>query len=164
MTLPEDGPYYEDFEVGSKFRSRVGRTVTDADNIWFSLITNNSNQIHFNEDYTAQNYPGEPFKGRLVVNGMFTLSVVVGLMVEYTSSKGFMLSLDNAVFSHPVFKGDTIYGEVEITGKRESKSRPGFGIVSIKTTGTNQKGDTLLTFDRKFMIPFRESKWKAKGE
>ncbi len=164
MQLTDDGPYYEDFEVGSKQRSRVGRTLTDTDNIWFSLLTNNSNQIHFNADYVQKSYPGEPFNGRLVVNGMLTLAIAVGLMVEFTSSKGFMLSLDNAKFSKPAFSGDTVYAEVEVTEKRESGSRPGFGIVSIKTTGRNQKGETLVTFDRKFMIPMRGRKWEGGKE
>lgn len=159
MSGNEEGPYYEDFEIGSKYRSRNGRTLTDNDNIWFSLITNNSNQIHFNSDYTGKFYPGEPFNGRLVVNGMLTMAVVVGLTVEYTSSRGFMLSLDKAEFVNPVFAGDTLYGEVEITGKRLSGSRPGFGIVTISTTGRNQKNDIVVTFERKFMVPEKNVTW-----
>lgn len=164
MPPSDDGPYYEDFEKGAIFRSRSGRTLTDTDNIWFSLLTNNSNQIHFNEDYVVKNYPGPPFNGKLVVNGMLTLAVVVGLMVEFTSAKGFMLSLDNAKFTSPAFSGDTIYAEAEVTDRRESKSRKGFGIVTIRTTGKNQKGDTLVTFDRKFMIPLKGSRWSGKKE
>lgn len=164
MQSSDGGPYYEDFKVGSTYKSRAGRTLTDTDNIWFSLLTNNSNQIHFNLDYVKKNYPGRPFNGRLVVNGFLTLATVVGLMVEFTSSRGFMLSLDNAKFSNPVFSGDTIYAEAEIMDKRESKTRKGFGVVSIKTTGRNQDGETVVTFDRKFMIPMRGRKWKGEKE
>lgn len=153
------GPYFEDFAIGSRHKSRVGRTITDTDNIWFSLLTNNNNQIHFNVDYTEKNYPGEPFKGRLVVNGLLTLSTVVGLVVDYTSAAGFMLSLDNARFKNPVFAGDTLYAEVEIIDKRESKSRPGFGVVKIKTHGLNQRGEEVVEFDRTFMVPKNGTKW-----
>lgn len=153
-----NGPFYEDFEAGS----RTGRTVTDSGNIWFSLITNNPNQIHFNMDYTRKFYPGEPF-GRPAVNGMLTLSVVVSIVAEYTSSKGFMIGLGNARFTHPVFSSDTIYGEVEIVGKRASQSRPGSGVVSMKTRGINQDDATVVTFDRDFMIPYGDSGWDKPG-
>jgi|BEDMetMinimDraft_2_1075160.scaffolds.fasta_scaffold00141_11 itaconyl-CoA hydratase len=160
--MMEEGPYFEDFKVGMKFRSSKGRTVTDADNIWFTLMTNNSNQIHFNKDYAEKYFPGEPFKGRMVVNGFFTLSTVVGLLVEFTSANGFMLGLDGLKFHNPVFAGDTIYAECEVTGVRESKSRPEMGIVEIYTTGYNQRGEKLLEFKRTFMVRKRGAKWQEK--
>ncbi len=163
MAFSQDGPYYEDFETGAYYRSKTGRTLTKTDNIWFTLLTNNNNQIHFNEDYTGKQYSGEPFNGRLVVNGMLTIAVIVGLTVEYTSSKGFMLSLDNVKFSNPVFEGDTIYAEVTVTEKRLSKSRPGFGIVSISTVGKNQDEKVLVTLDRKFMVPLKNASWRDNG-
>jgi itaconyl-CoA hydratase len=155
----DQGPYFEDLKPGMKFKSRIGRTVTDADNIWFTLMTNNLNQIHFNSDYTQRYFSGEPFNGRMVVNGFFTLSTVAGLLVEYTSINGFMLGLDELRFYSPVFAGDTIYAECEVVEARESKSRPGMGIVKIVTYGYNQKGDKLIQFYRNFMVRKRNARW-----
>ncbi|WP_201779504.1 MaoC family dehydratase [Acidiplasma cupricumulans] len=115
--------YYDDINVGDRYSSSVGRTITDMDNIWFTLLTNNNNQIHFNADYTKKYYPGEPFNGRLVVNGMLTIAVVVGLVVEYTSKNGFMLGIDGVKYMHPVFAGDTLYASAEVIEKRESRSK-----------------------------------------
>jgi len=158
------GPYFEDFKVGMKFRGRLGRTVTDADNIWFTLMTNNSNQIHFNQDYARKYFPGEPFRGRMVVNGFFTLATVAGLLVEYTSMNGFMLGIDKLRFFRPVFSGDTIYAECEVVKSRESKSRPGMGIVELLTRGFNQNGEKLVEFYRTFMVRKRNAKWSGRTE
>ena len=155
------GMYFEDFEPGMKFKGTVGRTVTDADNIWFTLMTNNNNQIHFNVDYAQKKYAGEPFKGRMVVNGFFTLSTVVGILVEQTSAHGIMLGLTNVKFVNPVFAGDTIYAECEVTAARKSESRKGNGIVSIRTWGYNQRGERLVEFDRDFMVREREAVWSG---
>lgn len=160
--MSKDGIYFEDFKVGMRFKGRVGRTVTDADNIWFTLMTNNSNQIHFNKDYTEKNFPGEPFNGRMVVNGLFTLSTVIGILVEQTSANGFMLGLDNVKFIAPVFAGDTIYAECEVKEVRESKSRPEGGIVKIRTWGYNQRGEKVIEFDRYFMVRKRGYAWGSK--
>ncbi|EHP69388.1 acyl dehydratase [Metallosphaera yellowstonensis MK1] len=143
----------------SPFKSKVGRTITDVDNIWFTLLTNNSNQIHFNKDYTEKYFPGEPFKGRLVVNGFLTLAIVAGLLVEQTSQNSFMLGIENVKFLNPVFAGDTIYGEAEVIEVRESKSRAGFGIVKIRTWGYNQRGEKVVEFDRVFMVRKRGVSW-----
>ncbi|KJE49981.1 MULTISPECIES: MaoC family dehydratase [Acidiplasma] len=151
--------YYDDINVGDRYSSSVGRTITDMDNIWFTLLTNNNNQIHFNADYTKKYYPGEPFNGRLVVNGMLTIAVVVGLVVEYTSKNGFMLGIDGVKYMHPVFAGDTLYASAEVIEKRESRSKKGFGIIKIKTTGYNQNSEEVIEFTRTFMIPKKESKW-----
>ena len=153
--------YFEDFVPGMKLKGTVGRTVTDADNIWFTLMTNNNNQIHFNADYAQKNYGGEPFKGRMVVNGFFTLATVVGILVEQTSAHGIMLGLTNVKFVNPVFAGDTIYGECEVTATRKSESRKGNGIVSIRTWGYNQRGEKLVEFDRDFMVREREAVWSS---
>ncbi|KPV46203.1 dehydratase [Acidiplasma aeolicum] len=151
--------YYDDINIGDRYSSSVGRTITDMDNIWFTLLTNNNNQIHFNADYTKKYYPGEPFNGRLVVNGMLTIAVVVGLVVEYTSKNGFMLGIDGVKYMHPVFAGDTLYASAEVIEKRESRSKKGFGIIKIKTTGYNQNSEEVIEFTRTFMIPKKESKW-----
>jgi len=146
------GLYFQDFRRGMKFKGSVGRTVTDADNIWFTLMTNNNNQIHFNADYAKRNFPGKPFWGRMVVNGFLTLATVAGILVEQTSANGFMLGLRNVEFLSPVFAGDTIYAECEVTSTRRSKTRKGSGIVSLKTRGYNQRGKTVIEFDRDFMV------------
>ncbi len=151
--------FYEDIKIGDTYKGEIGRTITDVDNIWFTLLTNNNNQIHFNKDYTEKKYPGSPFNGRLVVNGMFTIAVVVGLAVEYTSKNGFMLGIDSVKFKHPVFAGDTLYAKVEVVDKRESNSRKGFGIVKIKTIGINQNSQDVMEMIRTFMIPMAGSKW-----
>ncbi|BBD73618.1 MaoC family dehydratase [Sulfodiicoccus acidiphilus] len=155
----ESGPFFEDFRQGQKFRSKVGRTLLDVDNVWFTLLTNNNNQIHFNQDYTSKNFPGDPFKGRLVVNGFLTLAVTAGLLVEYTSAMGFMLGVDNVKFLQPVFAGDTLYAEAEVTEVRESKSREGFGVVKVRTWGVNQRGEKVIEFDRAFMVRKRTAVW-----
>ena len=105
MEGSSDQIYFEDVPPGLKFKGRIGRTVTDNDNIWFTLLTNNSNQIHFNADYTKKHYPGEPFRGRLVVNGFFTLATVVGILTEQTSMNGFMLGMRTSGFLRPSSPG-----------------------------------------------------------
>lgn len=152
------GLFFEDFRKGARFKGRVGRTVTDSDNIWFTLLTNNSNQIHFNADYARREFAGEPFRGRLVVNGFLTLATVAGILVEQTSANGFMLGLREVKFLHPVFAGDTIYAECEVVGTRESESRPDSGIVTLRSWGTNQRGDRLVEFLRDFMVRKRRTK------
>ena len=156
----DGGPYYEDISIGDKFRSEMGRTITDTDNIWFTLLTNNENQIHFNKDYTEKYYAEPPFNGRLVVNGLLTLSIAIGLSTRYTSNRGIMLGIDKVKFLKPVFSGDTIYVEGEIVEKRESKSRPGFGIVKINHKAKNQTHETALEFETPIMIPKRGSEWR----
>jgi itaconyl-CoA hydratase len=148
----ETGLFFEDFEKGMRFKGRVGRTVTDADNVWFTLLTNNSNQIHFNADYARKRFAREPFRGRMVVNGFFTLATVAGILVDQTSANGFMLGLRDVKFLSPVFPGDTIYAECEVTETRESKSKSDSGIVSLRTWGYNQKGNKLIEFERDFMV------------
>jgi len=150
------GPYYEDLQVGEVLKSKIGRTLTEFDNIWFTLLTNNSNQIHFNIDYTKKYYQDENFKGRLVINGLLTLSVAIGQTVGEISSRGFMLSIENVKFIKPVFPGDTIYSETQIVEKRESKSMPRFGIVKVHTKAINQDGVVVLELDRTIMVPKRE--------
>ncbi len=150
--MADQGLFFGDFRPGMKFKGRVGRTVTDADNIWFTLLTNNSNQIHFNADYAKRNFPGKPFNGRMVVNGFLTLATVAGILVEQTSANGFMLGLRDVKFVHPVFGGDTIYAECEVAETRASKGRPDSGIVTLRTWGYNQRGEVLLEFTRDFMV------------
>ena len=151
--------YFGDFEPGMKFKGAVGRTVTDADNIWFTLMTNNGNQIHFNADYAQKNFPGEPFRGRMVVNGFMTLATVAGLLVDQTSAHGVMLGLTNVRFVSPVFAGDTIYAECEVRSSSRSEKRTGNGVVSIRTGGYNPRGEKYIEFDRDFMVRERGAVW-----
>ena len=114
-----EGRFFEDFEVGDVYRSRIGRTVTQADNIWFTLLTNNTNQIHFNQHYAEATEFGKP-----LVNSALTLAIVAGLGVADTSENGFALGWDRIDLPNPLFEGETIYSESEVLEKRESKSRP----------------------------------------
>ena len=141
------GRFFEDFEKGDVYRCRLGRTVTQADNIWFTLLTNNTNQIHFNEDYAAKT----EFK-RPLVNSILTIAIVTGLGVSDTSENGFALGWDEIRLPHPVFEGDTLYSQSEVVEKRESASRPGQGIVKLKTQGLNQDGTLVLEFTRGVMV------------
>ena len=115
-----DGPFLEDFKVGDVSRSASGRTITQADNIWFSLLTNNQNPIHIDAHYASQT----EFK-RPLVNSVFTIGVVTGLMVPHTSQNGFALGWDEVKLPNPLFEGDTLYADSEVLDTRESRSRSG---------------------------------------
>ncbi len=160
--MDEEGPFFEDFNVGMKVRGRVGRTITETDNVWFTLLTNNANQIHFNEDYMRTTFPGEPFRGRRVVNGFLTIAVAAGLLVDETSRNGFQVGMENVKFLEPVFHGDTIYSEAEVTEARPSRSRPGFGLVRLRTRATNERGKAVVEFDRVFMVRKRGVTWDGR--
>ena len=141
------GRCYEDFEVGMVLRHPLGRTITTTDNIWFSLITVNSNPIHFNAHYAAQTEWKKP-----LVDSTFTLALVTGLSVADVSQHGVNLGWDEVRLPAPVFEGDTIYAQSEVLSMRESKSRPQMGLVEIKTTGFNQEGTVVLEFRRTILI------------
>ncbi len=142
------GRYLEDFKVGDVYRSRIGRTVTQADNIQFTLLTNNTNQIHFNEHYAGKT----EFK-RPLVNSALTLAIVAGLMVPDTSEHGFALGWDEVRLPNPLYDGDTLYADTEVLEVRESKSRPGWGIVKVRQRGIKQDGTIVLVMGRTFMVP-----------
>jgi acyl dehydratase len=145
------GRYLEDFEVGDVYRCRYGRTVTEADNIQFTLLTNNTNQIHFNRDY------GEKTEwGSTLVNSALTLAIVAGMGVADVSENGFALGWDEITLPHPVLPGDTLYSESEVVEKRESRSRPEQGIVKVETRGYNQHGDLVIRYRRSVMVWKRE--------
>ena len=149
------GRYFEDFREGEKLKHSLGRTVTDTDNIWLTLLTCNTNPVHFNKDYCEKYFPGPPFNGRLVVNAALTFSIIAGLSVEDTSKYGVMLGLNNMKLPSPVFAGDTLYARSEVLSTRESKSRPEMGIVTIKTEGYKQDGKVVMEFERTFMVSKR---------
>ncbi len=141
---------YEDFTVGDVYRSRVGRTISQADNTQFSLLTHNTNQIHFNTHYAA----ATEFK-RPLVNSFLTLAVVTGLMTPDTSERGFALGISDVTLPHPLFEGDTLYADTEVVASRPSKSRPGWGIVTLKQRGFTEKGTVVLVMTRTIMVPTR---------
>ena len=141
------GRYLEDFQVGDVYRSRYGRTITEADNIQFTLLTNNTNQIHFNRVYGEQTE-----WGRCLVNSALTLSIVAGLSVVDVSENGFALGWDEITLPSPVFAGDTVYSESEVLDVRTSKSRPRQGIVKIATRGIKQTGDVVVAYRRSVMV------------
>ena len=145
-----DGPFLEDFRVGDVYRSAAGRTITQADNIWFSLLTNNQNPIHIDAHYAAST----EFK-RPLVNSVFTIGVVTGLMVPHTSQNGFALGWDEVKLPNPLFEGDTLYADAEVLDTRESKSRKGWGIVKVRQRGFKPDGTVVLVMVRSFMIPTR---------
>lgn len=138
---------YEDFQPGLVIRHPLGRTVTAADNVWFTLLTVNSNPIHFDRHYAAQTEFGQP-----LVNSTFTLALVTGLSVADVSQNAVNLGWDEVRMPAPVFEGDTIYAQTEVLRARESKSRPHMGIVEIRTTGFKQDGTVVLQFRRTILV------------
>ncbi|MEW6473541.1 MAG: MaoC family dehydratase [Actinomycetota bacterium] len=143
-----EGSYFEDFSIGDVFAHPVGRTITHSDNVWFTLLTMNTNELHFNADYAQRS-----IHGREVVNSGLTLAIVLGLSVSDISQNALAnLGWDEIRLSHPVFVGDTLYGESIITNLRESKSRPQAGIVSCFTRGLNQDGLEVLSYRRSVMV------------
>ncbi len=145
------GRYFEDFIVGDVYEHRPGKTVTEYDNHLFTLLTLNTHPMHFDAEFAA----ASEFKKNLVVSP-YTLALLIGMSVTDTSQKAIAnLGMDEVKFTAPVFAGDTIYGESEVLGKRESKSRPGQGIVTIRTLGKNQRGEMVCTFVRNMLIPAR---------
>ena len=143
----ESGRCYEDFAVGMVLQHPLGRTVSATDNTWFSLLTNNSNPIHFDRHYAAQTEFGQP-----LVNSTFTLALVLGLSVSDVSRYAVNLGWDEVRLPAPVFEGDTIYARSEVLGTRESKSRPAMGLVEIRTTGYKPDGTVVITFRRTVLV------------
>jgi itaconyl-CoA hydratase len=142
------GLYFVDFTPGDVFEHRPGRTVLDADNVWFTLLTMNTQPVHFDAVYAA----GTEWK-RLLVDSTFTLALLTGMSVRTVSGKVVAnLGWDKVRASHPVFAGDTLYAESTVLHKRESKSRPTQGIVTVATRGINQDGIEVMSFERTMLI------------
>jgi itaconyl-CoA hydratase len=142
------GRLFEDFEVGDVYQHPLGRTVIAADNIWFTLLTQNTNPIHFDAAYAARTEFGKP-----LVDSTFTLALVTGQSVMDISQNAMAnLGWDEVRLPNPLFEGDTVYSRSEVLEKRESKSRPNVGIVRFKTTGYTQDGTIVIEFKRTVMI------------
>jgi len=148
----EIGRYYEDFVVGDVYEHRPGRTITEADNINFSLMTMNQHPMHCDAEYAARSEFGKP-----LVNSGLTVAIVLGMTVQDVSGKAIAnLGWETIRLSGPVHPGDTIYAESEVLDKRESRSRPGAGIVTVRTLGKKSDGTIFMSFDRSALIQKRE--------
>jgi itaconyl-CoA hydratase len=145
------GRYFEEFEVGDVYEHRPGRTISETDNTWFTLLTMNNHPLHFDAEYAAKS----EFK-RPLVNSCLTLSIVVGMSVSDVSYKAIgNLGWNDIKLTAPVFAGDTLHAESEVIAKRESRSRPTQGIVSVRTTGLNQDGKVVISYERTVLVPKR---------
>lgn len=146
------GPYFEDLSPGDVYEHAAGRTVTETDNVWFTLLTQNPQPIHFDRHYAAQTMFGRP-----LVNSCFTLALVTGQSVPDISQNVLAnLGWDEVKLPNPVFEGDTIYSRSEVLDTRESASHPEAGIVTVRTTGYNQRGEIVISFKRTAMVYKRD--------
>ena len=142
------GYQFEDFEIGQVFKHHWGRTITESDNILFTSLTMSHNPMYFNKQY-AEKF-GHP---NMVINPLFVFKVILGLSVEDLSEAGGpFLGVDNLLFHKTVYPGDTLYAQSSVIEKRESKSRPSFGIVGWKTVGKNQNGDVVVEYERRNLV------------
>ncbi|KFE57508.1 MaoC family dehydratase [Pseudomonas syringae] len=146
------GRYFEDFEIGDIYEHRPGRTITETDNIQFSLLTMNLHPMHCDAAYAAKSEFGKP-----LVNSGLTVAIVLGMTVPDVSGKAIAnLGWTDIKLTAPVFPGDTIYAATEVLNKRESKSRPNQGIITVKTIGTKADGTQFMSFERNVLIQKRE--------
>ena len=142
------GRFYEDFDIGDIYKHPLGRTVTNVDNIWFTLLTQNTAPIHFDAHYASKTEFKKP-----LVDSTFTVALVTGQSVTDISQNVFAnLGWEEIRLPNPVFEGDTIYSESKVLEKRESKSRKNVGIILVETSGYNQDGVVVITFKRRVMV------------
>ena len=145
------GRYYEDFTVGDVYEHRPGRTISEADNTWFTLLTMNTHPLHFDAEYgKASEF------GRCIVASPLTLAIIVGMSVTDVSQKAIAnLGWKEIRMTAPVYPGDTLYAESEVLEKRESNSRPTAGLVTVRTLGRNQEGKVICSFERTILVAKR---------
>ena len=147
-TVSWQGRFFEDFTVGEVYRHPLGRTVLATDNIWMTLLTQNTAPLHFDVPYAERTGFGKP-----LVNSAFTLALVTGQSVNDVSMNVMAnLGWDRVRLPNPVFEGDTIYSQSEVLTKRESASHRDIGIVTVRTIGYNQDGTIVITFERTLMV------------
>jgi len=145
------GRYFEDFAVGDVYEHRPGRTLTETDNTWFTLLTMNTHPLHFDAEYAKHSE-----FGRCIVASPLTLAIIVGMSVTDVSQKAIAnLGWKEIRMTAPVFAGDTLYAETEVLGKRESASRPTAGLVTVRTLGRNQHGTVVCDFERTILVAKR---------
>jgi acyl dehydratase len=150
MSLIESwrGRFFEDFTVGDVYQHALGRTVTQTDNAWFTLLTQNTAPLHVDHHYAAQTEFGRP-----LVNSTFTIALVTGQTVSDISQNVMAnLGWDEVRLPNPLFEGDTVYSTSEVLETRSSQSRPNAGIVTVRTTGYKQDGTPVITFRRTVMV------------
>jgi acyl dehydratase len=147
------GKFYEDLEVGQRYRHANGRTVTEMDNVLFSMLTMNSQPLHCNEDFSSKTQFGQR-----IVNGIFVLGLVTGLSVPDLTEGTILATVgyDKVISPNPTFHGETIYAETEVLEKRESKSRPEIGVVRLKHWGRKPDGSVAIEFERTVLFLKRE--------
>ena len=142
------GRYYEDFVVGDVYEHPLGRTVTTTDNIWFTLLTQNTAPLHFDHEYAARTEFGKP-----LVNSTFTLALVAGQSVTDVSQNVFAnLGWGDISLPNPLFEGDTVHSRSRVLHARESSSRPGVGVVTVQTQGRKQTGEIVVEFTRTLLV------------
>ena len=143
------GKYYEELAVGEVFRHALGRTLTEMDNVLFSALTMNPQPLHINEDFASRTQFGQR-----IVNGIFTMGLVVGLTVADLTEGTIIANLgyENVVYPHPAFHGDTVYADTQVLEKRESRSRPDCGIVRLKHTGRKPDGTVVIELERSVLF------------
>lgn len=145
------GRSFEDFVVGDIYEHRPGRTITETDNTWFTLLTMNTHPLHFDQEYAKHSE-----FGRCIICSPLTVAIMVGMSVTDVSQKAIAnLGWSDIRMTFPLFAGDTLYSSSEVLDKRESRSRPTAGIVKVSTTGTNQDGKVVCTFERSMLIAKR---------
>lgn len=145
------GLWFEEFEVGTIYEHRPGRTVTEADNVLFTTLTMNTQALHLDAAFAAQQ-PG--FGGQRLINSMFTLSTIVGLSVSQLTQGTLVANLgfSEVAFPAPLFAGDTLYAETECLSVRDSRSRPGEGVVNLMHVGRNQDGVIVARAGRATLV------------
>lgn len=142
------GRFFEDFQIGDIYHHALGRTISETDNTWFTLLTQNTAALHFDRHYAAQTEFGRP-----LVNSTFTLALVTGQSVSDVSQNVMAnLGWDAVRLPHPLFEGDTVYSKSEVVALRDSQSRPQVGVVTVRTTGFNQDGVTIIEFTRTLLV------------
>ena len=139
--------WFEDFEVGGRFESEYGRTILDADNVWFTMLTLNTNPIHFDYEFASTTEFGRP-----LVNSCLTLSLVVGMSVADVSQNGINLGWSDVRMPAPLFVGDTLHAETEVVAVRASESRPSMGVVTVVTRGRTQEGTVVIELTRSVLV------------
>lgn len=148
------GPFFEDLSVGQRL-THSGRTITETDNIWFTLLTCNNNPIHIDNRYAAQTEFGKP-----LINSALTIAIATGLSVSEFSRNAINLGWDEVRLSHPLFAGDTLWCETEILECRASRSRPDMGVIRGRTIGRNQDDVEVISFQRSILIYSKRSRAK----
>ena len=148
MLEPSAGRCLEDFRVGDVYRHALGRTITAVDNSWFTQLTLNTNPLHFDAHYAGRTRFGRP-----LVNSTLTLALVTGLSVRDLSQNALAnLGWDEVRLPNPVYEGDTLYAQSEVLEVRPSRSRAEVGILKVRTTGYNERGQVVITFRRTMMV------------